>query len=57
MNEKVRGIISLLSFVGFWLPFLSTPFAVLIGWGGCVVWSFFCFIAMCAVAGDAGGNN
>ena len=57
MSDKVRPIISLLSFVGFWLPFLLTPFAVLLGWGGCVIWSFFCFIAMCAVAGDSGDSS
>jgi hypothetical protein len=52
MIVEIRAIISLLSFVGFWLPFLSTPFGLMLG-SGCVVWCVSCFITLCAVAGDS----
>ena len=53
----MRGVVSVMAFIGFWMPFLLPTYFMLIGEFGVVIWSITCFIAMCAVAGGEYEEN
>ena len=50
MKDNLTALMSLLLFVGFFLP-ANEAFMGMLGWAGAVVWSTACFISMVALAG------
>jgi len=53
----MRGIVSVMAFIGFWMPFLLPTYFMLAGHLFSVLWSIMCLIAMCAVAGGEYKEN